>query len=328
MEARVWNDGRRSGEARDVETSGSYLYVAAGRAGLRVLDASDPRTLRDVGAFSFGELAHQVVVAEARAYVLGESAVHLMDVADPARPRQLGVTPNSLERGGGRSSGFSQIAVSGNYLYGASSTNLVALGGVAVVDVTDPGAPRQVGDYITGDRAVIGVGVIGPYVYAAVGCTWVCLTPRANLHVVDVADPTDPRLVADLPGPSGRISVAGSTAYVGAGDPANASRPVLDVVDARDAARPRVAGVTPPLAADGSGLFDVEVAGPRAHVTTHGAMWQPPGPPRSRTCAKPLRSRTAACPRARRTPPRRRAARACRPRASPGCRPRSPRPRG
>lgn len=251
----------------DLVVGGSYLYLAGGEGGLRVLDATGV-PLREVGAFSFGEVVRRVAVAGTRAYLLGEDALHVVDVSDPTRPRQLGVGPSRFGNGSGYLTPATEIAASGNYVYTASGVPVVPNGGMAVVDTSDPAAVRQVGFYNTSDRGVVDVAVVGPYVYAAVGCSWVCLTARANLHVVDVSDPTNPRLVFDLSGLAGRMVVGGGYLYVGDGV-------VLRVVDVSDPTRPRVVGATSALAGSGAGIWDVDVVGNRVYVATTGseAVW-------------------------------------------------------
>jgi len=65
--------------------------------------------------------------------------------------------------------------------------------GILIIDVSDPEAPKKVGESDT-DGVALGVCVSGDYAYVADG--------GDGLAVVDVSDPADPALVADMFWPS------------------------------------------------------------------------------------------------------------------------------
>jgi hypothetical protein len=82
--------------------------------------------------------------------------------------------------------------------------------GFTIVDVTDPGKPREVGHYDT-PRSARSVRVSGLYAYVG-DLKW--------LRVLDVSDPASPREVAsyEMPASVRRIQVEDSTVYVAASE--------------------------------------------------------------------------------------------------------------
>src|SRR5207244_3665140 len=83
------------------------------------------------------------------------------------RPRQLGVGPSRYsDLRDGYLSSITYFVVRGGYLYTASQpAPVVATGGSAIFDVSDPTAVKQVGFYDTFDRGVLDVALVGPYLY-------------------------------------------------------------------------------------------------------------------------------------------------------------------
>jgi len=118
----------------------------------------------------------------------------VLDVSDPEQPVVVGQTAvlHGLVR---------DIALSGTLAYVAADQ-----GGLRVVDVSDPAAPREAGFYDTPGRAE-GVAVSGGLAYVADGL---------GLRVVDVANPAAPREVGfyNTPGSAYGVAVSGNHAYV------------------------------------------------------------------------------------------------------------------
>jgi hypothetical protein len=83
--------------AWDVAVDGMHAYVAAGSAGLRVVDVSERTALRTAGTFAGLTAARGVTVAKGRAYVAdGTRGLVLLDIAtDPAHPQELGQVTGS-----------------------------------------------------------------------------------------------------------------------------------------------------------------------------------------------------------------------------------------
>jgi hypothetical protein len=78
------------GDARGVYVVGDYVYVAAGGAGLRVIDVSNPITPVEVGVYA-PQFARSVFVAADLAFIATEqSGLWVIDVSDPAAPVAVG----------------------------------------------------------------------------------------------------------------------------------------------------------------------------------------------------------------------------------------------
>ncbi len=125
-----------------------------------------------------------------------EEAVAVLDVRDPLRPREV-----SMIRLGGTGAHRS-FWNGGRYAYLAANAEGFAHYLLVVVDLADPAAPREVGRFwLPGQgpgeerpSAEEGVSLHGPpYV---VGDRAYCAWGGAGMVIVDVADPTAPRLVS------------------------------------------------------------------------------------------------------------------------------------
>jgi len=201
----------------DVVVSGTLVYVAAGGAGLRVVDVSDPAHPIEVGAWDSPGYAEGVAVAGDIVYLAdGPYGLRVIDVSDPAHPTPLGSAYDM-------NYAF-EVAVAGGHAYIAA-----AGAGLLVADVTDPAHPVEVGALDTPGYAY-SVAVSGTLAYVA--DAW------EGLRVVNVSNPVSPTVLGacDTPGWALSVAVAGSTVYVA--DGANGLR----VVDAADPANPHEVG--------------------------------------------------------------------------------------
>ena len=232
---------------QDIYVSGSYAYIAADRAGLRVVDVSDPAAPAEAGLYDAPYHVNGVAVAGGYAYVADwPRGLRVVDVTNPAAPVEVGVcgTP-----GGGK-----DVAVVGDYAYIADSG-----GGLRVVDVSDPAAPIEVG-FCDTPRNASDVVVAGGYAYVADG-------QFGGLRVVDVSDPAAPMEVGfyDTLTYAWGVAMAGDYAYVADGYDG------LRVVDVSDPEAPAEVGFydTPAYA------HDVTVAGGYAYIADResGLLW-------------------------------------------------------
>jgi hypothetical protein len=179
----------------DVALSGTLAYVAAGGAGLRVIDVSDPALPTEIGAWDSRGYAQGVAVAEAIAYVAdGPYGLRLVDISKPSQPMELG-------------SAYSMnyafdVAVQGPYAYVAA-----AGAGLLIAGVSDPRHPVEAGSLVTNGYAY-GVAVAGSTVYLADG--W------EGVKTVNVTDPAHPALAGayKTPGWAFGVTITGTTAYV------------------------------------------------------------------------------------------------------------------
>ena len=146
--------------AGDVAVLGSYAYVAAREAGLRVIDVSDPTAPFEVGFLNPDTLypIESVAVSGGYAYVSFENwhgpyGLYVIDASSPTAPVEVGF----LVTGGIPS----DVAVSGDYVYDATSS------GLYVIDVSTPSAPVEIGFAEWFDS--VDVAVSDGYVFLAAG---------------------------------------------------------------------------------------------------------------------------------------------------------------
>ncbi len=195
--------------AEDVAVRGALAYVAAGAAGLRVLDVSDPTRPTEIGSSSLRGYAEGVAVAGSIAYLAdGPYGLRIIDASAPSHPVEIGsaYTMNYAFR----------VAVQGRYAFIAA-----AGAGLLVAEVSDSTHPVEVASLPTTGYSY-GVAVKGDTAFVADG--W------EGVKLVDVSDPAHPRLVAAYrtPGWAFGITVVGDRAYVA--DAFGGLR-VLDVAD-------------------------------------------------------------------------------------------------
>jgi hypothetical protein len=183
------------GNANDVRVAGSLAFVACGKRGLTVVDVSNPTQPRLLGAASTPGSATDLAVSGNFVYVADEIGLRVFDVSNPAAPSYAG----GLDLPGGRASG---IDVSGTLAVVADSE-----GGVVVVDVSTPSAPRITGRTATrpdGTSGAADLVVRDRLAYVADGAN----NQLGGLRVVDFSDPTTPAVVGSSNDAFGLTSVA------------------------------------------------------------------------------------------------------------------------
>ncbi len=156
-------DARSVGALRDawhaygVAAKDDLAYVAAGRAGMRIVDLSDPSAPRTVGRYEAEGVFVDVALHGSVAYLAdgsSRSAFRVVDVAEPILPRELlaidspGALAAAVEVSAGR------LAVG------------LELQRVAVFDLADPRAPVLVGSVPVPGR-VLDLSAVGAKLYVA-----------------------------------------------------------------------------------------------------------------------------------------------------------------
>ncbi len=155
--------------ALDVKVVGRYAFLAAGRAGLEVIDINNPVVPIRIGGCAAGE-ATDLAISGNYAYVAsGIAGLHVVDIRNPTH----------CERVGGYASGnwILDVAVSGNYAFLAADH-----AGLEVIDVSRPAQPVRVGGTYLNGRGW-SVAVAGNYAYVAEG-DW-------GMEVIDVSSPSN-----------------------------------------------------------------------------------------------------------------------------------------
>jgi hypothetical protein len=162
--------------ATGLKVDGSFVYVSAAAAGLQIVDVSSPTAPRIVGVLDTPGTAQAVDVAGNTAYVADDTAVLVVNVTDRTRPAvvaslpmaatMLGVGGSHLYVIGGLqlkvidvTSATAPVVRSTTTAYGAQAVQLIGTfaflatpainhfdtaGGVYMLDVANPAAPRLV----------------------------------------------------------------------------------------------------------------------------------------------------------------------------------------
>ncbi len=180
--------------ALDVAVEGTIACIADRAGGLHVADVADPWDPVVLGSVGVPDDALDVVMAGGMAYVIDRTAgLLLVDVTMPSSP-SISAT---LETPGLAKA----VAVRSGLAYIADWYDF------CIADVCVPEVPQIIG-LISGLDHVYDVEVSGDYAYLGV---W-----GSGLLVVDVSDPTQPLLVAqiELPGIPEGVAICGSTVYV------------------------------------------------------------------------------------------------------------------
>ncbi|MGA1875712.1 MAG: MopE-related protein [bacterium] len=220
---------------------GDYAYLAAGEAGLLILDISDPEHPMIKGSFDTPGEAQAVYVRGDYAFLADwDEGLEIIDVSDPENP----VLKKNYDLEGLAHS----LSIDGNYAYIAAGYD-----GLQIIDITDPNNPSSKGSFGSSDSSNH-VHVQGEYAYVA--------DEDAGLQIIDVHDPSKPILKGsyDTAGVAWHVQVSGDYAYV-----ADLSGG-LQIIDIRDPNCPNLAGRfnTPGMA------YEVQVTGNYAYVADYG----------------------------------------------------------
>lgn len=183
------------GYANNVDVAGDFAYIAAGTAGLQVVDVSNHNTPRIVGNYDTEGVAIDVQIVGNTVYLAdGDRGVKLFDVTRPTAPVLVATYDTA---------GVAQdLRVDGPYLYIAEG-----LGGLEIVDVRQPSHPKYLG-YLQSLGDVKGVDAEGNRAVVVAG---------SALHLLDVTDKANPVQKSALNvGPVKDVVLQGNYAYVAA----------------------------------------------------------------------------------------------------------------
>ncbi len=211
------------GFTHNVDVAGDVAFVAAGSAGLQVVDAGDRSSPVVAGSIDTPGNAQDVVVRGNMAYVAdGSSGLRLYDVSAPFSPVLLGVadTPGDAR----------DVDVEGTVAYVADGSQ-----GLKVIDVSNPASPAIVGSIGT-------LGSLGTFrgVDADPETGLLAAAAGSRLRVIDVSVPASPQLL-------GSAVVSDARDVVLRGDFAHVADFALSLtaVDLSDPSAPVVTASTP-----------------------------------------------------------------------------------
>jgi hypothetical protein len=206
------------GYANNVDISGNYAYVAAGSAGLHVVNVSDRFAPVIVATWNTPGNANDVKVSGSLAYVAdGTAGLQIINVANPASPTFVGTVDTPFIA--------SRLAVSGNYVYIADVQS------VQIVDVTNPSNPLIVAS-IGAPGSEKGVDVSGNRAIVANG--------SGGILVLDIGTPSNPVILGGLetPGDARGVTMNDNIGYVA--DYTGSLR----IIDISNPAAPNLIGAT------------------------------------------------------------------------------------
>ncbi len=244
------NQAGISGNARQVVTGGSWAYVAAESAGLRIMDAANPASMHEEGRFGGLSRLEGVALDATHLYVTRYSGASLaaIDASDPDELQVQGACNTySYPR---------RVLVRGSYAYVASR-----YGGLEIVDVSDPSAPTKRSTYhVSGSEEAWDVALAWPYAYLIGAST----EGTGGLYILNVSDPLHPTLKGRLELGAAAQAVAASGRYVYVST-RQAGGTQLHVVDVGNPAAP-VRKSLLALSLSGSQNQGLDVAGSVAYV--------------------------------------------------------------
>jgi hypothetical protein len=204
------------GYANNVDVSGNHAYIAAGSAGLVIVDVTNTDDPQILTAFDTPGNANDVRVVGGRAYVAdGSSGLQIIDVSTPASPVLLG----SLDTPGDAN----DLVVRDTRVYLADGP-----AGVRIIDVSNPAAPGTLGSVNTSGSAR-GVDVSED---------WVVVADETSVQIINATTPTAPVVtssVTDMFGMVLDVEVRNRLAYV-----AVFNQGGLNLVDFSTPAAPRL----------------------------------------------------------------------------------------
>ncbi len=150
-----------SGAIRDVKVQGNYAYLSIYGSGIQVVDISNPsnpvkgKLVPLAGYNTLWRLAldgHYLYVS-----LETDRRMDILDITSPSSPQVVG----TFAPGDAASTGFSSVAVKGNFAYLVEYYN-----GIRVVDIRNPAKPVQV-SAISGINAN-DIRILGNYAYVSI----------------------------------------------------------------------------------------------------------------------------------------------------------------
>jgi hypothetical protein len=205
--------------ANDIHLAGPYAYVAAGSAGLAILNVSNLASPVLVGSnIPANANAVEVIPSGNYAYVADANlGLLVMDITTPSQPVLVG-----------KSVVFGQAA--GLQLVGTDAYVTDSKGGLQVFDVSTPSEPELEGLSSPPVGDAVAVQVTNEYAYLA--------DSEVGLHILDVSVPSQPVWQGSYPsaGQVQDVKLAGLYAYLAAGSAG------LEIVNVADPTDPLLAG--------------------------------------------------------------------------------------
>ncbi|HRH23660.1 MAG TPA: hypothetical protein PK295_03445, partial [Candidatus Magasanikbacteria bacterium] len=242
-------------EASSLVISGDYVYIPGSFTSvLNVIDVSDPARPTIVSQ-SLPIGAESIAVSGKYAYLVSNANLSTVDISNPKNPVLLSNTVSSTAFNVAQS-----IYISGKYAYITNGGFLSSVGGLRIVDISNPQVPVVKG-------AVSSTSLAGAQdVYVSGRYAYVTAKTDDSLRIIDISSSTAPTIVGGLQDSTNlnlpsSVYVSGKYAFVTAEDS-------LRIIDISSSTLPvMVTGLTSVL-----GTGDVFIAGKYAYVTAYNAL--------------------------------------------------------
>jgi len=191
----------------NMEIIDNFLFLCSLKAGLFVIDISNPQSPKYLSNVSVSGSVHDIAVVDSLAYLSGYSfdatfqpELRIITVSKPRHPLVIAKVPVFTERPQGAYP--TTLAVSGRYAFVTYDV------GFSVIDVSDPRNPKLVKSILT-DRIAIDIAATGSFV---------CLAHAdKGLKIFDVSDPENPEEKFVFPGFASGVITRNDTVFVALG---------------------------------------------------------------------------------------------------------------
>jgi hypothetical protein len=183
-----------------LDVDDEYLYVADATRGLVIFDISDPVQPQLIGELlpSNSGGGDSVKVVGQYAYLAAAQVLFVVDISNPSQPIEVGQAAGDML----------EIAVQGDYVYSMGS-RLFSLG-LQIFDVSTPSAPVLVSELVI-DASNASIAVSGDLVFVG--------DSRAGIHIIDVSNRAQPVLVGVYEAERiGGVAVEGDLVYAAGAD--------------------------------------------------------------------------------------------------------------
>jgi hypothetical protein len=216
-----------SGYSNSVDVNGNFAYIAAGSAGLHIVDISIPSIPILVATLNTPGNANDVKVVGNRAYIADGLSLLIVDISNPVSPVLLG----------------SVVTLASNFDIFVLDLKAYLIDdlGFSIYDVSDSSNPIALGRLAYPFGSLTGVAVSGNIAVVTTG--------RGTVQTINVTDPANPLLLGQVytrgtTSYSSDIEVIGQTAYIADGMLSTSGGGVV-LIDFSNPASPVVRGTTP-----------------------------------------------------------------------------------
>ncbi|MCP4566530.1 MAG: hypothetical protein GY841_02985 [FCB group bacterium] len=188
----LWGEYYPPNDPDIICTDGDFAYVGNALNGFSIIDVSNPAAPLPIGSAPLAGRAGGLSVEGDYAYVtmLGDNTLYVVDVADPALSVVVGTYEAHCLLG--------RVMARGDYVYLIADDVQAENLGLLILDVSDHSAPQLVAEYQSTEQTPVipkCLDIEGDYLYLGY---WKYRVGDGftGLHILDIADPTDPQLVS------------------------------------------------------------------------------------------------------------------------------------